>query len=348
MNNIFNAALYGNAIGFARRRPRQYRLRDCPLLDVYTDKEIRDRFRFRRDSIDFIVDLLYLDLVRHTNRNHALSVKTQVLIALRFFASGSFQQVIGDIIGVDKSTVSRTVYKFCKAIIRHKQQFIQFPFTEDEKDIIKQGFYKIGGFPSTIACIDGTHIRISGPWQNENDFVNRKGYHSINVQGMTDHTGKFVDVVSKWPGSTHDSFVFRTSNIKHYLDVTNTTIDKGIILGDSGYALTNYLMTPYANPVTPAQRHFNRAQKTTRCSVERAFGQLKRRFFCLHGGLRVQPERACIIIGACSILHNIAIIRNEEPFDDDMEDEFDCDPYAGPRNNNGNVVRDHIAETFFV
>jgi hypothetical protein len=33
----------------------------------------------------------------------------QVLIALRYFASGSFLQVVGDNMGVDKGTVSRCI-----------------------------------------------------------------------------------------------------------------------------------------------------------------------------------------------------------------------------------------------
>ena len=166
-------------------------------MDVYTDGEIRDRFRFRRDSINFITNLVYNDLVRPTKRNHALTVETQVL---RFFAFGSFQQVIGDVIGVSRA------YYFCNAIKRQSAEFIRFPFSDNDKHFIMQGFFKIGGFPSTIGCIDCTHVRIAGPSENENDFVNRKGYHSINVQAIADHQGKFLDVVAKWPGSTHFYF----------------------------------------------------------------------------------------------------------------------------------------------
>jgi hypothetical protein len=42
-------------------------------------------------------------------------------------------------------------------------------------------FY-ITEFPKVIGVIDGTQIRIKGPGENEADFVNRKGNHSINVQ----------------------------------------------------------------------------------------------------------------------------------------------------------------------
>lgn len=40
----------------------------------------------------------------------------------------------------------------------------------------------IPGFPNILGCIDGTQIRIKKPKQNEVDYVNRKGYHSLNVQ----------------------------------------------------------------------------------------------------------------------------------------------------------------------
>ena len=61
------------------------------------------------ESILFITDLLTGDLCRDTRRNHALQPLTQVLVALRFYASCSFLQVVGDTVGVDKSTVSRVV-----------------------------------------------------------------------------------------------------------------------------------------------------------------------------------------------------------------------------------------------
>ena len=31
-----------------------------------------------------------------------------------------------------------------------------------------------------IGSEDGTHVKIQGPTENENDYVNRKGFHSIN------------------------------------------------------------------------------------------------------------------------------------------------------------------------
>ena len=225
MNNVIN----NNMLGLFQqkpRRPRQYRHHPSPLLDVCTDEEIRTRYRLGRDSIHFICDLLPDDLQRPTKRNHELSVETQVLATLRFLASGSFQQVVGDVLGIDKSSVSR--------VVTH--------------------FYEIRGFLSTIACVAGFHVPIAAPSNDENSFVNRKGWHSINVEDVSDAVNVFVDTVAKWPGSTHNSFILRTSNLHTYLKENHLRIDDGFILGDSGYALCRYLMTPYADPVTVPEK----------------------------------------------------------------------------------------------
>ena len=36
--------------------------------------------------------------------------------------------------------------------------------------------------PDVIGCIDGTHVRIQAPAHCEDDYVNRKQFHSLNVQ----------------------------------------------------------------------------------------------------------------------------------------------------------------------
>ena len=85
----------------------------------------------------------------------------------------------------------------------------------------------MAGFPSVVGYIDCTHVRITGPRENERDFVNKKNFHSINVQAISDHKNRFIDVNARWPGSTHDSFIFRVSRIKEFLDETHTTIEDG-------------------------------------------------------------------------------------------------------------------------
>lgn len=41
------------------------------------------------------------------------------------------------------------------------------------------------GFPGIVAAIDGCHIPCKQPVGNEVDYYNRKGVHSIILQGKT-------------------------------------------------------------------------------------------------------------------------------------------------------------------
>ena len=73
---------------------------------------------------------------------------------------------------------------------------------------------------------------------------------------------------------------------------------------------------------------------------------LKRHFHVLHGEVRMCPERVCIIVVACCILHNIAIDHNElldeeeEPLVEENDNHYDGV-------DTGAAVRNHIAATYF-
>ena len=120
-------------------------------------------------------------------------------------------------------------------------------------------------------------------------------------------SGTFTNVVARWPGSTHDSHIFNTSQICQQLEDNHNNLEQGILLGDSGYALKPYLMMPYYEPATANQRAYNRAHRKTRVIIEQTFGRWKRRFHLLHSEVRMQPEKVCQLIGACAILHLMSL-----------------------------------------
>ena len=99
-----------------RRRERKFRTATQFEINDFTDKELRAPYRFRRASILFIANLVAGD-INHNNRwNHALLPLHQVLIALWFYSSERFLQVIGDTSVVDKSTVSRAITDVSRAL----------------------------------------------------------------------------------------------------------------------------------------------------------------------------------------------------------------------------------------
>jgi hypothetical protein len=60
---------------------------------------------------------------------------------------------------------------------------------------------------------------------------------------------------------------------------------------------------------------YNTQHKKTRNAVERAFGQLKKRFNCLENIVKVSLERTPSVIIACFVLHNLAKRFHDPDFD---------------------------------
>ena len=121
------------------------------------------------------------------------------MIALRFYATGTFQLVTGDLFGVSKATVHNCIRR-----VSHLANYVAFDDVHGTTRT-KHNFYSMAGFPNVIGCIDCTHVKVTAPSRNEREYVNRKGYHSINVQLICDADLKILNCVVKWPGSVHDS-----------------------------------------------------------------------------------------------------------------------------------------------
>lgn len=60
-------------------------------------------------------------------------------------------------------------------------------------------------------------------------FRNRKGYFSVNAQFVCDAKLRILDVVARWPGSTHDSTIFNSSRLKQRFE--NNRFQNVVILG---------------------------------------------------------------------------------------------------------------------
>jgi nuclease HARBI1 len=199
--------------------------------------EFRKRFRVSKVTHAFLKDLLKEDLQACQTRENCLSVDSKILVGLRFLATGSHQQLVGDASHVSQSSVSRAIRAFVDAINKRRCSFIYFP-EENTWNHLRMRFYEIAQFPGCVAALDGTHIPIKKP-TGVHDFEIyrcRKGYFSLNCQILCGYNNMIYDIVARWPGSTHDSRIFRNSRLCHRLQ--DELLNPGIILADGGYACT--------------------------------------------------------------------------------------------------------------
>jgi hypothetical protein len=94
------------------RRPRTIRDRLDPFT-FYDDEDFRVKFRFCKGDTLRIMDMIGNDLEPNQKKMMSVLLLTQLLITLRFFATGVFQQMDGDLFGISQATISRIVKRVC-------------------------------------------------------------------------------------------------------------------------------------------------------------------------------------------------------------------------------------------
>ena len=172
--------------------------------NLSTSEEIVERFRLTRQLILELYDDIGYELEPLTRRNHAIPGMLQIFCTLRFYASGSFQAVVGDCVGIHRSSVCRIITRVTRAICRIRNRHIKFPRRRDDIRNTQERFHAIAGFPQIVGAIDGTHIFIKTPSQDEHLFVSRKGGHSLNVLATCDPDMIITYMVAKYGGATND------------------------------------------------------------------------------------------------------------------------------------------------
>ncbi|KAJ8300769.1 hypothetical protein KUTeg_022288, partial [Tegillarca granosa] len=90
-----------------------------------------------------------------------------------FLANGAYRLLIGDRVNISKATAGKCIRRVGEAISSSGPvyRFFQLEMASCSER-----------FPNVISCIERTQVRITKPNVHEKDFVNRKGFHSFNVQ----------------------------------------------------------------------------------------------------------------------------------------------------------------------
>ncbi|XP_067842799.1 putative nuclease HARBI1 [Heptranchias perlo] len=213
----------------------------------FSNNQCIRQLRFTKEVMSEICQLLQTQL---QPQSRALPVAVKVTVALNFYGSDSFQATAGDL----------------NNILQDKQQ---------ER---ARGFARIAGFLMVQDDIDCTHIAMHVPHLNLAMFMNRKGFHSLNVQLVCDHTQRIVQVSAHYPGNSRDSFILRQSNAPPIFQPARQV--KSWLLGDKGYPLMKWLMTPGRNACISAQQVYNESHATAWNIIKHTMGILKQRFCC--------------------------------------------------------------------
>ncbi|XP_062576040.1 putative nuclease HARBI1 [Saccostrea cucullata] len=164
----------------------------------------------------------------------------------------------GDDLGIHQSTVSRIVQRVSTALTRpHIIQRYKIAYRRSDNSQAPDRLSRNRQFSGSAWRYRRDPCRILRPTVNEEEFVNRKNFHSVNVQLVVDAHCHILDIVAKWPGSTHDARILRESGISQLFQTPGLIPVKCHLLGDSGYPCKNWILTPFLNPATQQERRYN-------------------------------------------------------------------------------------------
>ncbi|KAJ8944099.1 hypothetical protein NQ314_009555 [Rhamnusium bicolor] len=259
-------------------KPRRFR-----RIDNYC----KQLLRFENDSIDFLASQFLPENI--DTRGGAISSRQKMEILLRYFGDPGFQSGVAEDMGVHRSTVTKTVNYVMDCIIARADEWIHFPATPVEMNEAKILWRR--------SFSDANCNRSFGLYPP-----------TINVQATCNAAEQFTSISAEWPGSVHDARIWRISPIRGIVSQYDGPV---CLLGDSGYGISPWLITPFQSPRNGLEPHFNLIQARERCIIERLFGQLKKRFPILGNCVRVTSKRVPKVIISCAVLHNVAKHLND-------------------------------------
>ena len=301
-----------------------------PILRLYYDGgDLKQDLRLSRETITALIAMLGSD------SDHGWPIEINVLVFIYWLAHATTYPVVSRAFDIPRSTVFDMVHRTCMAIVGILRRVVGHPQDLEE---VGNGFAASAGsqaFNVAVGAIDGCHIRVKPPAADGACYFNRKLFHSIQMQAICDHRGRFIDVFVGFTGSVHDSRVLRNSPV--FYEALYPPEGR-CILGDGGYpCLTSpiCIMTPYREPVRdPVRVLYNRRHARARNVIERAFGMMKARWRSIFfKALEVSPTFVPYVVTCCAILHNVCVANGDLVEPDIVEDDHgrDNDGPAGER-----------------
>ncbi|XP_059474251.1 uncharacterized protein LOC132195949 [Neocloeon triangulifer] len=279
------------------------------------DEVFRSHFRLHITTYQKLISFLFEE-----EKVHGWSLEIELMIFLYWLATGCSYHVASASFEMPKSTIIRIIHKYLKMFASNLKKFVKLP-KADELSGIGAGFCALAKndcFKEAVGAIDGCRVKIAKVPEDQAGSYFYKGSHSSNFQAVVDHKGHFIDVFIGYPGSVHDSRIFRNSP----LFVNQTYPPRGYyLLGDGGYPLLSAPITVII-PFTATQINADQAQgvffhnsvmKTSfnalhsraRSVVKIAFGRLKARWRSIFlYKLKVLYTRVPQVIASCIALQN--------------------------------------------
>lgn len=164
-------------------------------------------------------------------------------------------------------------------------------------------------FPGCIGAIDGCHIPVKRPVQEE-QYINSMGWSSTILLATADDNYKFTYINIGYPGQENVNAIFETCGLKKKFE--EGLHPKCHLIGDKAFILSRCMMKPvFGENLSSDKELFNDRLTQARMTVKNAFHRLKARWTVLLKFSDMQFKKIVKITTTCCILHNLCEEQNE-------------------------------------
>ncbi|XP_076669886.1 uncharacterized protein LOC143369612 [Andrena cerasifolii] len=189
-----------------RVRNKNYVETNVPL---YSNNLFKEHFRMSRVSFEMLIN--EIGNVMIGGQNNPVDLITKIMFTIWMLAKPESFLSVGDRFGIAKSSGHGIFCEITAAIVKLRPKYVKCPNPETYDSISHVFEQPSRGFPNVIGAIDGCHIPCKQPTDNATNYYNRKGFHSIILQGVCDNKVRFIDICVGMPGRMYDARVFRNS-----------------------------------------------------------------------------------------------------------------------------------------
>lgn len=253
---------------------------------------------------------------------------------------------------MDAEEACRAFFVVCKSV--HVKLGNLFEIQSDMKRIA-MGFLWMG-LPNCCGVLGMEKFEVGGKLFGENG--------GVMLQAVVDSEGRFVDVSAGWPSSMEFGTILRQTKLYvsveecGLLDGEYCVLNDGMsvsqyLLGDSGFPLLPWLLTPYgrnneADSFNLKEKAFNAAHSRGIELVRTAFAKVKGRWRLLARQWKEESVEFLpfVIVTGC-LLHNFLINCNEY-FPDEENVEHLAEEFVseGEEIESAHRIRDTLASHF--
>ncbi|XP_047337895.1 protein ANTAGONIST OF LIKE HETEROCHROMATIN PROTEIN 1-like [Impatiens glandulifera] len=281
-------------------------------------------FRMTSSTFEWLSGLLepLLDCRDPIDSPLNLSSEIRLAIALFRLSSGADYPDISRRFNVSEPSARFCVKQFCRVLCTNFRFWVGFP-NPAELIPVSAAFETLTGLPNCCGVISCTRFDIVGETSSENRS-------SIAAQIVVDSSSRILNIVAGFRGETQNFQILQSSTLCKDIE-SGDLLDSppihinGIpvpqyLVGLRSYPLLNWLVVPYSNDheVGSEEEKLNNALGLMRPAAMRTIASLKK-WGALSKPIEAEKKMAVAYIGACSILHNVLLMRDEE--DSGMEQE---------------------------